>query len=136
MSTTHTYFWRATGGSWEKAKYIYIWNSGAWQLLQDQWVSDGVSWFHGYTRTPGPLATITVSPSHYDFAQLETLTFTAVGEDADGIGVSISPTWSIDTLTDSINAATGDFIAGTTPDSGTVTCTVGGISGYATFTVT
>src|ERR1019366_4674280 len=86
----------------------------------------------------GALASITVSPSTSTLATGGTQTFTAVGKDANGNIVVIVPAWSVVNATaGSINGSTGLFTAGAV--SGTYTNTVqatsGGISGFATVSV-
>jgi hypothetical protein len=87
--------------------------------------------------TPGPLATITVTPTPVTLAINATQQFTAVGKDAFGNVVAITPVWSA-TAGGTINATTGLFTAGTTPGTFTnnVKATSGAISGNATVTVT
>ena len=62
--------------------------------------------------------------------------FTAIGYDADGDEVGINPTWSVGAGGGTIDAA-GLFTAGTVLGTfaGTVTATVGSVSGQATVTV-
>jgi hypothetical protein len=98
-------------------------------------VSGSVSSFATVTVTAGALATVTVSPNPSTVPTDATQQFTAVGSDASGNPVAISPTW------DAINgggviSATGLFTAGTTV--GTFASTVrasDGISGLATVEV-
>ena len=141
MALTHTHMWRTTDGMWHQAIGMYIWNAGAWVTLKNHWVSDGSAFQHGFTTTdPGPLATIEISPDNASYNSLDTTTYTAVGRDADGLGVSFTPVWSINTLSDSINSVTGDFVANfigvPTPYSGVITCTNGGaISDTTPFSV-
>ncbi|NOT09638.1 MAG: DUF3494 domain-containing protein, partial [Gemmatimonadales bacterium] len=94
------------------------------------------------TITTGALATITISPNPANVAPGGTAQFTAVGRDASGNTVAITPTWSIVASGGSISA-TGLFTAG--PVAGTFTNTVkacstalcagGSIAGFATATV-
>jgi hypothetical protein len=92
------------------------------------------------TVTAGPLATITVSPSspfvHEGFNQ----TFTAVGKDADGHVLSITPVWSIasgSSNAGTINSSSGSFHASTHSGSyhNAIVATVGSIKGNASVTV-
>jgi hypothetical protein len=84
---------------------------------------------------PGVLVSIVVTPD-VTLAINATQQFVAVGKDADGRVVSMSPTWSIAQGGGAIST-TGLFTAGTTP--GTYTSTVkaasGAISGTASVTV-
>ena len=88
------------------------------------------------TVVAGPLATITVTPTPATLAIGATQQYTAVGKDASGNTVAISPTWSVCCGNGSISGA-GLFTAGTTPGTFTnmVIATSGGISGKATVTV-
>ncbi len=88
--------------------------------------------------TAGPLATITVTPNPVSMQTGATQQFTAVGRDAGGNVVPITPIWSVAAGGGTINAATGLFTAGNTPGSyaGTVVATSGAISGNATVNVT
>jgi hypothetical protein len=82
----------------------------------------------------GPLLTITVTPNPATVQILTTQQFTAVGRDAGGNVVAITPVWSVTNGGGTINAATGLFTAG--PTAGTFTNTVratqGAVFGTAT----
>lgn len=84
--------------------------------------------------TGGPLATITVTPNPATVQVNTTQQFTAVGNDASGNVVAITPVWSVTNGGGSINAASGLFTAGPTPGtfSNTVRATSGTIFGTAT----
>jgi hypothetical protein len=86
----------------------------------------------------GPLASITVSPNPETLQINGTRTFVAVGKDAAGNVVPLSPTWSVVSGGGSIDAASGLFTAGATTGTftNTVRATSGTISGSATVTVT
>jgi hypothetical protein len=85
--------------------------------------------------TPGPLATIVVSPATATLDQGATQQFTAVGKDAHNNTVVITPTWAA-TLGGTIDAG-GLFTAGPTAGTFTdaVSATSGSISGTSTVTV-
>jgi hypothetical protein len=89
------------------------------------------------TVTVGPLATIALAPSPDTLAINATRQYVAVGRDAGGNEVSITPTWSIQASGGSVDNA-GLFTAGTTPGTfeNTVKATSGSVSGTATVTVT
>jgi len=86
----------------------------------------------------GPLASITVSPNPQTLQAGSTQQFTAVGTDAAGNAVPITPVWSVTNGGGSIDASTGLFTAGATPGTfaNTVRATSGTIFGTATVTVT
>jgi hypothetical protein len=86
----------------------------------------------------GPLATITVTPNPSTLAAGTTTTFTAVGTDAAGNVIPITPAWSIAAGGGTIDFTTGVFTAGnaTGTFANTVRANVGGINGFATVTVT
>ncbi|MEO8909252.1 MAG: ice-binding family protein [Gemmatimonadaceae bacterium] len=88
--------------------------------------------------TPGPLATITVTPNPGTMAVNATQQYTAVGKDANGNVVAITPAWSVVAGGGTINAASGLFTAGGTPGTytNTVKATSGTLSGTATAIVT
>lgn len=88
--------------------------------------------------TAGPLSTITVSPNPVTVASGAQQTFVAVGRDASGNVIPITPVWSIVNGGGTIDAATGVFTAGTTAGTfdNTVRATVGTAFGSATVTVT
>ena len=90
------------------------------------------------TVTAGALATITVSPNPATLAVGATTTFTAVGKDANGNVVAITPTWAVVAGGGSIDIASGLFTAGTVTGTftNTVRASVGGIAGFATVNVT
>ena len=89
------------------------------------------------TPAAATLATITVSPNPVIVAPNATQLFTAVGRDASGNVVAITPVWSVANGGGTIGANTGVFTAGavTGTFTNTVTATSGGISGTATVTV-
>jgi Ice-binding-like len=88
--------------------------------------------------TNGPLATITVTPNPASVQTNATQSFSAVGKDAGGNVVAITPAWSVVNGGGSIDAGTGLFTAGTTTGTfaNTVRAGSGTISGTATVTVT
>src|ERR1019366_8694681 len=89
---------------------------------------------HGVTA-PGTLASMTVSPNA-TLTVGATQQMTAVGYDADGRVVPVSPTWTVAAGGGTI-ASTGIFTAGATPGvfAHTVVASVGRISGNASITV-
>ena len=89
------------------------------------------------TVVPGALASITVTPNPVTLPITGTQQFTAVGTDASGNVVAITPTWSVVAGGGAINGS-GFFAAGTTAGTytNTVTATSGSITGTATVTVT
>ena len=89
------------------------------------------------TVTNGALATITVTPNPTTMAISATQAFVAVGRDASGNVVAMTPGWAIVNGGGSINSA-GNFTAGTLPGTyvNTVRASSGAISGFATVTVT
>lgn len=93
---------------------------------------------HNDPVSPGPLATITVTPNPQTLGIGALQPFVAVGRDADGKIVPITPVWSVVASGGSINSASGLFTAGTVTGTyaNTVRATSGGISGSATVTVT
>jgi hypothetical protein len=86
----------------------------------------------------GPLATITLAPSPASVAVGAAQQFTAVGRDAAGNVLTMTPTWTVEAGGGTIGAGTGLFTAGSTPGSfpNTVKATSGGIFATATVTVT
>ena len=89
------------------------------------------------TVIAGPLATITVTPNP-TLPINTTQQFTAVGRDAQGNVVAITPVWSVVNGGGVINASTGLFTAGgaTGTFNNTVRATSGSIFGSATVIVT
>ena len=90
------------------------------------------------TVTAGALATITVSPTPAALGINSTQQFTAVGRDAGGNVVAISPTWSVVAGGGSIAITSGLFTSGTATGTytNTVRASVGGLAGFATVIVT
>ena len=88
--------------------------------------------------TPGPLASITVTPNPVTVASNGGQQFIAVGRDAGGNAFLITPAWSVVNGGGTIDPSTGLFTAGTTGGTfnGTVRATSGTVSGFATVTVT
>jgi hypothetical protein len=87
--------------------------------------------------TSGPLATITVTPNPSNLQANGTQQFTAVGQDAGGNILAITPAWSVVNGGGSINGSTGFFTAGSTAGTfgNTVKATSGTVSGTATVIV-
>ena len=98
----------------------------------------GVTVFATVIVAPGPLATITVTPNPGTMPINTTLQYTAVGRDATGNVVAITPVWSVTAGGGTINAASGLFTAGavTGTFTNTVRATSGAIFGTATAIVT
>ena len=90
------------------------------------------------TVIAGPLANIFVSPNPVTLAAGATQQFTAIGTDANGNVLAITPTWTVVNGGGSIGASTGIFTAGVAGGTfvGTVMATSGAVSGVATVTVT
>jgi hypothetical protein len=90
------------------------------------------------TVTAGPLASITVTPNPVTLPFGATQQYTAVGKDAGGNVLAITPAWSVMNGGGTITPAGGLFTAGTTAGTftNTVTATSGTVSGSATVTVT
>ncbi|HEV7593739.1 MAG TPA: ice-binding family protein [Gemmatimonadaceae bacterium] len=88
--------------------------------------------------TAGPLASITVTPNPATMPINTTQQFVAVGKDASGNVVAITPVWSVAAGGGTINASTGLFTAGSTAGTytNTVVATSGTLSGTATAIVT
>jgi hypothetical protein len=88
--------------------------------------------------TAGALATITVTPNPVTLQVNTTQQFTAVGRDAAGNVVPITPVWTVTNGGGAINSASGLFTAGGTAGTfpNTVRATSGSIFGTATVTVT
>jgi hypothetical protein len=100
--------------------------------------SGAISGTADVTVIAGPLVTITVTPNPVTVETGEQQQFTAVGTDAGGNVVPITPVWSTTNPPGTIDAGTGLFTAGLTtgvfPNS--VVATQGTIFGTATVTVT
>ena len=87
--------------------------------------------------TSGPLASITVTPNPVTMQISATQQFVAVGKDASGNVLTITPVWSVVNGGGTINAS-GLFTAGTVANTfaNTIKATSGTISGLSTVTVT
>ncbi|HUG40915.1 MAG TPA: hypothetical protein VMM12_10535, partial [Longimicrobiales bacterium] len=90
------------------------------------------------TVIAGPLATIEVTPNPVTLETGAQQQFTAVGRDAGGNVVPITPVWSTTDPPGTIDASTGLFTAGNTTGTfdNSVRATSGSIFGTATVTVT
>jgi subtilisin family serine protease len=99
--------------------------------------SGGVTGAATVTVTPGPVASIVVTPNPASVAVGATQQFTAAGQDAFGNAVSITPAWSVVAGGGTIDGS-GLFTAGTVAGTytNTVTASSGGVTGTATVTVT
>lgn len=86
---------------------------------------------------PGGLPPIAVMPNPVTLAIGGTQQFVAIGQDANGNVVSITPTWSVVAGGGTIDAGSGVFTAGTVPGTflNTVKATSGSISNTATVIV-
>ena len=107
--------------------------TGVIQLLPMQTVN--LLLYTGFIAAP--LATITVTPNPAIVTSGATQQFTAVGKDAFGNTVTITPTWSVVAGGGAIDG-NGLFTAGTVAGTytNTVTATSNGVTGTATVTVT
>ncbi len=87
--------------------------------------------------TTGPLATIVISPNPQSLVVNGTQQYAAVGKDASGNAVAVTPVWSVVAGGGAISTA-GVFTAGNAPGTyaNTVKATSGTISATATVTVT
>jgi len=105
-----------------------------------QATSGAISGFATVNVGAGPLFSITVTPNPSNLNTGGTQTFTAVGKDALGNVMVITPAWSIDPLVGggTINLNTGVFTAGAVAGAynNTVRATSGAITGRATVNVT
>lgn len=91
------------------------------------------------TVTPGPLTTITVSPPSTSVGVGGTVPYTASGTDAYNNAVGIVPAWSVSPALGTFappSGASTTFTAGNSTGSGTITATVGSVTGTAAITVT
>jgi hypothetical protein len=89
------------------------------------------------STSPRTLATITLTPENPTIAAGGTQQFTAVGKDASGNVIAISPTWSVASGGGTIDE-NGLFTAGSTAGAftNTVTATSGSVTATASVTVT
>ncbi|MBX5483482.1 MAG: right-handed parallel beta-helix repeat-containing protein, partial [Myxococcaceae bacterium] len=97
---------------------------------------NGVTGTADVTLTPGPLATVTISPQSPMVVAGGTVQFNATGEDADKNLVSITPTWSVLNGAGTITQ-TGAFTASQTPGNyvDSIRAVANGITGMASVTV-
>ena len=88
------------------------------------------------STAPHTLATITVTPASPTLTAGNTQQFTAVGKDANGNVVSITPTWSVSGGAGTIDS-NGMFTAGSTAGTfaNAITATSGSVSGSTSVTV-
>ncbi len=100
--------------------------------------SGGITGYASIKVKKGPLATITVTPNPVTLSINGKQVFTAVGTDAGGNTIPITPTWSVVAGCGAINATTGEFTAGTVVGTcaNTVKASSGSLSGFATVVVT
>jgi Ice-binding-like len=136
--TTTTPTWSVTGGG-------TITNTGLFTAGATPGTSTisvtctGVTATATVTVNPGPLATITVTPNPATLPISTNQQFTAVGKDANGNVVAITPVWSVvNPVAGTIVAGSGLFTSGTTTGTytNTVVATSGALSGSATVIVT
>jgi hypothetical protein len=98
----------------------------------------GLAGFATVTVNSGPLASLTVTPHPTTLQTGTSRTFSAVGKDASGNVVPVTPAWSVVNGGGTIDAGTGVFTAGNAQGTfaNTVRATSGTIAGTATVTVT
>lgn len=129
MSTTHLYSQFGTTDWSTPAKARNVWvmgTDGLWHPLSNQWSYDGSTWQRGFTTTPGPLVEVVIQYDSLSCNAGDSLNFSVIGEDADGLGISLSGdsiTWTVTTETESISP---------TGDGTTATMTAGFPGGHTT----
>jgi hypothetical protein len=96
--------------------------------------SNGITAYATVVVTAGPLASITVTPNQPTMLTSGAQRFIAVGSDAAGNAIAITPVWTVVANGGTIDA-TGLFTAGLVSGTNTVRAVSGGISGMATVTV-
>jgi hypothetical protein len=137
VSTLKGSFWTVSGGGTISDAGVFTAGStpGTSTVTVN---SGGKSAIATVTVVPGPLAAITVTGSPATLALGARQQLTAVGSDASGNVVPITPVWSAASPAGTIDAGTGLFTAGTT--AGTfvdgVRASSGAISGTGTIIVT
>jgi Ice-binding-like len=135
--TTTTPTWSVTGGG--TITQTGLFTAGATPGTSTVSVTcTGVTATATVTVNPGPLATITVTPNPATLPISTNQQFTAVGKDANGNVVPITPTWSVvNPVAGTIVSGSGLFTSGTTTGTytNTVVATSGAISGNATVIV-
>jgi hypothetical protein len=119
-------------GDWHNTSNLWVWDGASWRQVIAAWIWSSGSWNQFYDTTPGPLARIVVSPSSVNLTEGQQQQFTALGFDANNRPISVSPTWTINTITDTIDSVTGLFTCGAFSDTCTVNADVGAIDGTAT----
>lgn len=134
--TKKLHYWDAISWRWIRHAWVYTPGNQAsgWQPLIGISAFDGANWQQSYPTPPGALYNIIVTPSTATVYPTNTQQFQAAGYDVDGIPVVISPTWTINTITDSIGYE-GLFTAGYDAGYCTVYASVGAIQGTALVTV-
>lgn len=100
-------------------------------------IVNGISGFATVSVVAGPLTTISVTPNPDTTTVNGSKQFNAIGRDASGNIVGITPTWSVTNGGGTIGASTGIFVAGAVAGTyaNTVRATSGAIVGSATETV-
>ena len=90
------------------------------------------------TQLPGVLAQIVITPLNGSVAVGQILQFSAIGKDAVGNIIPITPSWSVIAGGGGINSSTGLFTAGGTPGTftNTIRCVQGVVSAAASVVVT
>lgn len=138
VSTTATWSVEAGGGTIDATGLFTAGSTTGTFTNTVRGIIGGISGFATVNVIDGSVSTITVTPNPVAMAAGATQQFTAVGRDAGGNVVAISPTWTVTNGGGTINPVTGLFTAGATPGTfaNTVTATSGSVSGSATVTVT
>ena len=144
LSTLPTWSVAAGGGTINSTGLFVAGNTAGTFVNTVRATIGGITASATVTVTAGGLATITVTPNAASIAVGGTQQFTAVGKDAAGNSVAITPTWSVVSSGGTIGSTTGLFtggaIAGTFANTvracSTAACAGGSVSGFATVTVT
>jgi hypothetical protein len=129
----------AGGGSVDLASGLFTAGNTAGTFTNTVRASSGtIAGFASVIVTAGGLSSITVSPNPTSVAINGTQQFTASGRDAGGNVIAITPTWAVVNGGGTITSGGGLFTAGVVPSTftNTIQATVGGVSGFATVTVT
>jgi hypothetical protein len=142
-------FATGAGGPWSSTLTLQVGGGGATFYYQDTLagspaITAGATGYASATQTEtiraGALARVVLSPSSASVSRRSSIRFTAAGQDAYGnpVAITTTPAWSVSPALGtfgSISGASATFTAGSTTGSGTITATVGALSGTASITV-
>lgn len=104
------------GDAWRKTQNLWVYDAGAatWRVVKNLWIYNSGAWHQIFTSVPGPVDSVTITPSNttVDVSVSRTKAFVYNAFDANGRATTASSvTWSTTDPSGSISSA-GLYTAG------------------------